>query len=297
MLIESVPNVSEGRRLDVIQSIADAVAATPGVRLLDVSPDRSHNRSVYSLAGAEAPVEAAVLALVDQAIASIDLRTHEGVHPRIGAVDVVPFVPLGHTTMETCVALARRVGRDIADRHEIPVFLYGRAAEDAERSTLSVLRRGGLEGLAGRLARREWQPDFGPSRLHPRAGACAVGARQVLIAYNVNLDTNRLDVARTVAAAVRASSGGLPHVQALGVRLPERDLVQVTMNLTDYTKTPMLTAFEAVKREAERLGVRVKESELVGLAPAAALTPAIADAIQLPAFSPSQILERQLDGL
>jgi glutamate formiminotransferase len=294
VLIECVPNVSEGRRLEVIDRLRDAIVRQPGVRLLDVSADRSHNRSVFTLVGGPDALEAAVTALVEGATAEIDLRHHEGVHPRIGAVDVIPFVPLGETAMSTCIALAARAGRLIADRFEIPVFLYGRGAPSR---TLAALRRGGVTGLAARMASGECTADFGPSRPHPTAGACAVGARPVLIAYNVNLESDRVEIARAIAATIRASNGGLPHVQALGLTLADRGIVQVSTNVTDYTVTSLRTVFDAVAQEARRYGVAVKESELVGLAPAAALTPEIAQAIHLRSFDSRMILERQLDGL
>ena len=297
MLIESVPNVSEGRRVDVIRGLGDAIRRVREVRLLDVSSDRSHNRSVYTLAGEPDALAAAMAALVERAAAEIDLTEHEGVHPRIGAVDVIPFIPLRDVTMDTCIALAERVGRLVADRFGIPVFLYGQAARAPACRTLAALRRGGLRGLTDRMATGECLPDFGPRRPHPTAGACAVGARPVLIAYNINLDSDRLDVARAIASAIRGSNGGLPHLQAMGVRLAERGLVQVSTNVTDYKATPLEAVFDAVRAEAERHGVAVRDSELVGLAPAAALTPETAQAIRLPSFDPQMILEHQLGGL
>lgn len=296
MLIECVPNVSEGRQRGVIDAMSGAVARVPGVRLLDVSADPDHNRAVLTLAGGAPALESAMLALVGEAVAAIDLRQHRGVHPRIGAVDVIPFVPLDDTPMAACVALADTVGARIADRFAIPVFLYGRAARRPERRSLAAIRRGGFEQLAARLARPEWAPDFGPQRPHPTAGATAVGARPVLIAYNVTLETNRLEVARAIATAVRESNGGLAGVQAMGVPLAGRGIVQVSMNLTDYHQTAPLDAFAAVTREAARHGVTVRGSEIVGLAPAAAVTAEIARAIRLP-FNPDGILERRLGRL
>jgi glutamate formiminotransferase len=293
-VIECVPNLSEGRRPEVLEACRDAILGA-GVHLLDVSADRSHNRAVFTFAGGPDAVRAAVLALYDAAVPAIDLRRHRGEHPRIGAVDVVPFVPLAGATMAACVALAADVGRAVADRHGLPVFLYEEAATDPARRRLEHVRRGQFEGLAAKLAQPGWTPDFGPSAPHPSAGASAIGARRLLIAYNVNLATDRLDVARQVAAAVRESSGGLPCVKAMAVTLAERGIVQVSMNLTDVERAPMHRVFERVREEAARHGVSVLESEVVGLVPAAALAAAAAAWLQLgPSFSDARVLEAQL---
>jgi len=295
-LIECIPNISEGRRRDVLDACAAAISAT-GARLLDVKPDAAHNRTVYTFAGDAAQVRAGVLALFDTAIAAIDLRQHSGEHPRLGAVDVVPFVPIADVTMADCVALARAVAREVADRHQLPIFLYEEAASAPGRRNLEDIRRGEFEGLGAKLQRPEWTPDFGPSAPHPSAGASVIGARMALIAYNINLATNRLDVAKRIAAAVRHSSGGLRYVKAMGVELTDRGIVQVSMNLTDYEKTPMFRVFELVKREAARDGVAVLESEIIGLVPAAALTASAAWFLQLEhGFSADQILENKLRG-
>jgi glutamate formiminotransferase len=296
-LIECVPNVSEGRRRDVVESMVRSIRAVHGVRLLDSSSDPSHNRSVFTLVGDGSSLEAAVMALFDRAVSDLDLRTHRGEHPRIGVVDVVPFVPLEAATMGDCVALARRVGAAVADRFRVPVYLYGEAAVDPARSRLEDIRRGGLAGLAARMATPGWAPDFGPLTLHPSAGAAAVGARMPLVAFNVNLDTDRLDVAKAIAAVVRESSGGLPFVKALGLRLEARGIVQVSMNLTNYEVTPIQRAFDAVKREAARHGVNVLESEIVGLAPAAALSATAAHDVQLAGSFRDKVLENRLRGV
>jgi glutamate formiminotransferase len=295
MLIECVPNVSEGRRGELIARLAGAVRAASGVRLLDVSADEAHHRSVFTLAGDASTLPPAVTALFDAAIAEIDLRRHSGEHPRIGAVDVVPFVPLAGAQMDDCVALARRVAADVADRFALPIYLYGEAASRPERRNLEEIRRGGLDGLASRMELPEWTPDFGPRRLHPTAGASAIGARDVLIAYNINLATDRLDVAKKIARAVRTSGGGLPHVKAIGLRLEGRRIVQVSMNVMNYAATPLDRVFDAVRTEAEPLGVSVLESEIVGLAPAAALPGDIARHIRLSEPLESKILERKLN--
>jgi glutamate formiminotransferase len=294
MLIECIPNVSEGRRLDVVSRMADAIRAVPGVRLLDHSSDASHNRSVFTLVGDAAGVEQAVLALYERAAADIDLRTHRGEHPRIGAVDVVPFVPIEGVTMADCVALAKKVGGAVAERFGIPVFLYEEASANPARKNLEDIRRGEFEGLVEKMAKPEWAPDFGPRAPHPSAGASVIGARMPLIAYNINLATDRLDVAKKIAAAIRHSSGGYRFVKAMGIALADRGIVQVSMNLTNYEKTPMHRVFETVAREAARYGVAVLESEIVGLVPSAALTSAAEFYLQLEGFNANQVLENRL---
>jgi glutamate formiminotransferase / 5-formyltetrahydrofolate cyclo-ligase len=293
-IIESIPNVSEGRRPEVIERLAEAIRATPGVRLLDYSSDPSHNRSVYTLVGDADGVKRATLALFEQAVAAIDLRTHRGEHPRLGAVDVVPFVPIEGITMAECVALAQEVGAAVADRFGVPVFLYEEAAANPARRNLEDIRRGEFEGLAAKMRNAEWTPDFGPAVPHPSAGATVIGARMPLIAYNINLNTNRLDVAKKIAAAIRHSSGGLRYVKAAGFMLEDRGIAQVSMNLTNYEKTPIFRVFEIVKREAARYGVSILESEIVGLVPSAALTAAAEFYLQIERFGPEQVLENKL---
>jgi len=294
MVIECVPNVSEGRRPEIVAAMADAIRAIGGVRLLDHSSDASHNRSVFTLAGDAAGVERAVLALVERATADIDLRTHRGEHTRIGAVDVVPFVPIEGVTMAECVALARKVGSEIASRFNVPVYLYEEASNDPARKNLEDIRRGEFEGLAAKMAKAGWAPDFGPAAPHPSAGATVVGARMPLIAYNINLATNRLDVAKKIAAGIRHSSGGYRYVKAMGIMLEDRGIVQVSMNLTNYEKTPIFRVFETVKREAARYGVQVLESEIVGLVPSAALNAAAEFYLQIEGFKADQVLEHKL---
>jgi glutamate formiminotransferase len=292
-VIECVPNISEGRRADVLDACAGAVKQA-GARLLDVKPDASHNRTVYTFAGEAKQVSDAVLALVDSAIQHIDLRQHKGEHPRMGAVDVVPFVPIEDVTMADCVAIAADVGAEVAKRYNLPVFLYEEAARTPARRNLEDIRRGEFEGLAAKMQKPEWAPDFGPSAPHPSAGAVVIGARMPLIAYNINLATNRLDVAKRIAAAVRHSSGGLRFVKAMGIALNDRGIVQVSMNLTNFEKTPIARVFELVKREAARDGVSILESEIVGLIPSAALTDAAAWYLQVEGFSGDQVLENKL---
>ena len=293
-IIECIPNISEGRREDVVAGIVGAVRRVPGARLLDYSSDASHNRSVITIAGDAASLKAAVLALFEAAAGTIDLRAHSGEHPRMGAVDVVPFVPIEGVTMEECVALAKDTARTVAERFGIPVYLYEEASSNPLRKNLEDIRRGEFEGLAAKMATDGWAPDFGPSTPHASAGASVIGARMPLIAYNINLNTNRLEVAKKIAAAVRFSSGGFRFVKAMGVTLADRGIVQVSMNLTNYEKTPILRVFEAVKREAERYGVNVLESEIVGLVPSAALIATAESSLQLTAFRRDQVLETRL---
>jgi glutamate formiminotransferase len=293
-IIECIPNVSEGRRPDVVEAIASAIRAIEGVRLLDHSSDASHNRSVFTMAGEAAPLKAAILAMYEQALGRIDLRAHTGEHPRLGAIDVVPFVPIEGVTMASCVALAKEVGRDVATRFGVPVYLYEEASADPARKNLEDIRRGEFEGLAEKMRTPGWTPDFGPAVPHETAGASVVGARMPLIAYNINLSTDRLDVAKKIAAAIRHSSGGFRFVKAAGFELKDRGIVQVSMNLTNYEKTPIHRVFETVKREAGRHGVSILESEIVGLVPAAALNAAAEYYLQVAGFKADQVLENRL---
>jgi glutamate formiminotransferase len=293
-IIECIPNISEGKRPDVVAAIAAAVGRVSGVRVLDVSSDPAHHRSVLTLAGEAAGLKAAVLTLFQQTLAAVDLSSHRGEHPRLGAVDVVPFVPIEGVTMADCVALARETGQAVAARFGVPVYLYEEAASDPGRRNLEDIRRGEFEGLAEKMATPGWAPDFGPAAPHPRAGATVIGARMPLVAYNINLASNRLDVAKKIAAAIRQSSGGLRFVKAMGVMLDDRGIAQVSMNLTNFEKTPIPRVFELVKREAERYGVSVLESEIVGLIPQAALLAAAEYYLQIEGFKTSQILENRI---
>ena len=294
MIIESVPNISEGRDAELVRRITDGLRAIDGVRVLDVQSDAAHHRSVLTLAGAREPLKRAVLRLYEHAAESIVLRTHQGEHPRLGAVDVCPFIPIEGATMNDCVELAREVGAEVAQRFSIPVFLYEEAATTPARRNLEDIRRGEFEGLATKLQQPEWTPDFGAPQPHPSAGATVIGARMPLIAYNINLATDRLDVAKKIAAGIRMSSGGFRYVKAMGIGLEDRGIVQVSMNLTNYEKTPIFRVFEVVKREAARYGVNVLESEIVGLVPAAALMQAAEYFLQLDRFSADQVLENKL---
>ena len=293
-IIESIPNVSEGRRPEVVARMTDAITRTPGVRLLDASSDASHNRSVFTIVGDAPSLKAATLALFEVAIETIDLRTHQGEHPRLGAVDVVPFVPIEGATTEDCVALAKDVAATVAERFALPIYLYEDASKNPARKNLEDIRRGEFEGLGAKMATAGWAPDFGPAQPHESAGAAVIGARMPLIAYNINLNSDRLDVAKKIAAAVRHSTGGLRFVKAMGVMLEDRKIAQVSMNLTNYQKTPVFRVFEMVKREAERYGVSILESEIVGLVPAAALLSSAEYYLQIEGFSGDQVLENKL---
>ena len=293
-LIECIPNVSEGRRLDVIAAMADAIRAVDGIRLLDYSSDPSHNRSVFTLAGTADGLERAVGVLFERAIAAIDLRTHRGEHPRLGAVDVVPFVPIEDVSMAECVALARKVGAEVARRFSLPVYLYEEASVDPSRRTSRTFDAASSRASPPRWPRPDGRPISGrPRPIRPRAPRSS-GRGWPLIAYNINLATDRLDVAKKIASAIRQSSGGFRFVKALGIPLAERGIVQVSMNLTNYEQTPIFLVFDAVKREAARYGVTVLESEIVGLVPAAALTATAEHYLQLAHFTSAQVLESTL---
>ncbi len=317
MLVESVPNVSEGRRLEVVDRLAAAITSVDGVALLDRTSDASHNRSVFTLAGEHEAVSTALERLVAAAIHDIDMDGHEGEHPRIGAVDVIPFIPLGDTTMDDCIDLAKTFGARIAARYDLPVYLYARAAMRADREKLADVRRGQYEGLKTEIEHHGRTPDFGPPRTHPSAGAVAVGARPFLIAYNINLESDDVELAKRIARRVRESGGGLPRLQANGfeVREPERGhpiRAQVSMNLLDFEVTPLWLVWESVAALAAEDGVALAESELIGLAPVAAFLDvaehagvasdgsvdarlwAAAAAIRLRDFSPMQALELRL---
>jgi len=293
-VIECVPNVSEGRRQDIIDQLADSLRAVPGMRVLDVQSDATHNRSVFTLAGDAAAMTAGIPKLFEGAIAAIDLTAHHGEHPRLGAVDVTPFIPIADATMADCVALAKSIAEDVSSRFSLPIYLYEEAASTPERKNLEDIRRGEFEGLAAKMAKPGWAPDYGPAAPHPTAGASVIGARMPLIAYNINLNTDRLDVAKKIASAIRMSSGGLRYVKAMGIPLEDRGIVQVSINLTNYEKTPIFRVFDLVKREAQRYGVSVLESEIVGLVPGAALMQSIEYYLQLEGFSADQVLENKL---
>jgi glutamate formiminotransferase len=289
-LIECVPNVSEGRRGDAIDRMADAIRAIEGVRLLDRTSDVDHNRSVFTFAGPPDAVEAAAHALVDAAIREIDLRTHRGEHPRIGAVDVVPFVPLAGTTMDECVEIAHRFGHAVAERHGLPVFFYARAASRPGRERLPDIRKPQFEGLGSVIATTH-APDAGPARVHPSAGAMVTGARPPLIAFNIELDTADVKIAKRIAKEIRESSGGLPAVQALGFELTDPPRAQVSMNLLDTSVTSLARVWDEVGRRAGESGVAVLRGELIGLMPLDSALQVTAAGLRLDGFTRERIIE------
>ena len=293
-VIECVPNISEGREVARVEAIAAAVRAAPGARLLDVSSDASHNRSVLTLVGDADGIRAAVRALFEAALPRIDLTRHSGEHPRMGAVDVVPFIPIRGATVEQCVALSREVGAEIGERFGVPVYLYEDSATSERRRNLAEVRKGEFEGFAEKMKSADWKPDFGPDHPHPTAGVVAVGARPPLIAYNINLGTRDLGVAERIAKAIRHIGGGFRYVKAMGVDLADRGLVQVSINMTNYRKTPLHRVFECVRSEAERFGVPIVGSEIVGLTPAEALYMAAEHYLRLEGFTSDQVLETKL---
>lgn len=293
-LLQCIPNFSEGRDKEVIEKIADAVRAINGVRLLDVSPNADHNRTVLTFVGFPDAVAEAAFAATARAVELINMEQQKGEHPRIGAMDVVPFVPISGMTMDDAVKIANRVGKRIAGELAVPVYLYSAAASTSARKRLPDVRQGQYEGLKETIGNPERKPDYGEPRMHPTAGATAVGARPPLIAFNVNLGTANLSIAKTIAKGVRESSGGLMNVQALGVDLAEQGIAQVSMNLLDYTKTPIHRAYELVRLEAERYGVPVVASEIVGLVPLDALLGVADFYLRLDGFTRSQVLEARL---
>ena len=297
-IVECVPNFSEGRRPDVVDAIVNAITSVSNVYLLGREMDSDHNRAVITIVGAPESVGEAAIRGVEAAIKHIDLTKHQGEHPRIGAADVIPFVPIRGISLAECVEIAKRVGRDIADRFRIPVYLYEAAATRSDRKNLENIRRGQFEGLCGEIAANpDRKPDFGEARIHPTAGATAVGARKPLIAYNINLNTDDDGIAKQIAKRVRFSNGGFRYVKAMGVLLKDRKQAQVSMNLTDFEQTPVELVFETVRREAERYGVSVAGSEIVGLVPQKAFDQTAQFYLRLQNFNPGMILESRLEAV
>ena len=292
-IVECVPNFSEGRNGKVIEKIADAFRVD-GVKLLDYSADVDHNRSVFTVVGEPTELAEAVINAVGVAKDNIDLTKQSGEHPRIGAADVVPFVPIKNVSVEETVELSKFVGQQIATRHGVPVYLYEKSATAANRVNLADIRKGQFEGLSEKMKAEEWKPDFGNSEPHPTAGATVVGCRPFLVAFNVNLDTPDVEIATKIARRVRFINGGLRFVKALGVKLNSRNVAQVTMNLTDYTKTPVYAAFETVRMEARRYGVNVIGTEIIGLIPQQAMLDCVEYYLQIENFSSDKVLENNL---
>lgn len=293
-LIECVPNYSEGRRPEVIEAIVKPFRNRPGCILLDYRADHDHNRLVVSLVGRPEPIQTALIESALVAVEHIDLEKHRGGHPRIGAVDVIPFIPLQNIDMAECVKIAREFGRRFHKETGVPVYFYEEAALRPERRNLEVIRKGQFEALRTQISRPERHPDVGEAKVHPKAGAAVIGARKFLIAFNVNLGTSDLEVARQIARAVRASSGGLCHVKGIGLALEERGLTQVSMNIVDYEKNALYRVVEMIRMEAKRWGVTIVETEVYGMIPAAALLDSVAYYLQLAGFERKQVIELAL---
>jgi len=293
-IVECIPNFSEGRDKEKIEKIMDAVRGAEGVKLLDYSSDADHNRTVVTFVGSIEGVEKAMLNMAERVYESIDMSVHQGGHPRMGALDVVPFVPISDVTMAECVELANRVGKEIGERFNIPVYLYEDAAKCTERQNLATVRKGQYEGFFEKIKDANWQPDFGPAEVNVKGGCVAVGARVPLVAFNVNLATDNVEIANNIAKTVRHIGGGLRFVKAMGVKLEDRNIAQVSMNLVNYEKTAVYRAFEMVKMEAKRYGVSVIGSEVIGLVPMPALVQAAEYYLQIENFSMDQILEKRI---
>ena len=295
-IIESIPNFSEGRNADVIESLAIAAKSVPGATLLDYSADADHNRSVFTLLGAPGDVAEAVFRMCAIARDKIDMSKHSGVHPRIGAADVIPFVPVKGCEMSECVDISRQVASRIASELSIPCFLYEESCTCEIRRNLANIRKGGFEGMARKLMQAEWAPDFGERAIHPTAGATAVGARRPLVAFNINLDTADLSVAKKIAKTIRESDGGIKYCKAIGVELNGRGATQVSMNLTNCDATPMYVVFEAVRAEAGKYGAAIMSSEIIGLVQAKNLVACAAHYLKLESFAcDKQILDNYVN--
>lgn len=293
-IVECVPNFSEGRDLQKIDRIVAPFRGKQGVKLLDYSNDEDHNRLVVTVVGEPEPLRDAVLEAIGVAVQLIDLNRHQGQHPRMGAVDVVPFIPIRNVTMEEAVALSKEVGAEVAKRYNLPVFLYEKSASAPHRENLAAVRKGEFEGMAEKIKLPEWQPDFGPAERHPTEGTVAIGARMPLVAYNINLSTPSLEIAHDIAKKIRFIGGGLRYCKAMGVELKDRGITQVSINMTDYTRTALYRAFELVRIEARRYGVSIVGSEIIGLVPMEALIDTASYYLGLENFSMRQVLEARI---
>lgn len=293
-LVECIPNVSEGRRTEVIESLVGVIKEVPGVVLLDYSSDASHNRSVITMVGDPDSVGEAAFRLAKAARDNIDLNHHTGEHPRMGAIDVIPFVPIKEMSVAECVELSKKVGERIYNELSIPVFLYEESATAPHRKNLAAIRKGQFEGMAEKVKQDKWHPDYGNDEIHPTAGVVAVGARAPLVAFNINLGTSDITVADRIAKIIRESSGGLKYVKALGVMLEDRNIAQVSINMCNYEKTPLYRVFELVRAEAARYGVNIIGSEIIGLTPMGALIDTAEYYLKIENFSRAQVLENRL---
>ena len=293
-IIECVPNISEGKRLDVVEKVAARLRAVEGVRLLNVAPDAAQNRTVFTLVGDRRTLPAAVETLFEETLKHVDLTKHKGEHPRMGAVDVVPFVPIVGATTADCVELSKQVGAMIAAKFKVPVYLYEDSATTPDRQNLADVRKGQFEGFFEKIKDPKWKPDFGPAEVHPTAGCVGVSARPFLIAFNVNLGTSNVKIAETIANQIRFMGGGLRYVKAKGFATDDPNVAQVSMNLTNFEKTPVFRVVELVRREAARYGVAIVGTELVGMTPMQALLDCAAWYLQLTDFKREQVLEAQI---
>lgn len=293
-IIECVPNFSEGRDLQKIDQIISPFRGKQGVKLLDYSNDEDHNRLVVTVVGEPEPLRDAVLEAIGIAVKLIDLNHHTGQHPRMGAVDVVPFIPIKNVTMEEAIALSKEVGAEVGKRYNLPVFLYEKSASAPHRENLAAVRKGEFEGMTEKIKLPEWQPDFGPVERHATAGTVAIGARMPLVAYNINLNTPNLDIAHDIAKKIRFIGGGLRYCKAMGVELKDRGITQVSINMTDYTRTALYRAFELTRVEARRYGVSIVGSEIIGLVPMEALIDTASYYLGLENFSMQQVLEARI---
>ena len=293
-IMECVPNFSEGRDLQKIDKIVAPFRGKQGVKLLDYSNDEDHNRLVVTVVGEPEPLRDAVLEAIGVAVELIDLNHHQGQHPRMGAVDVVPFIPIRNVTMEEAVALSKEVGKEVAKRYNLPVFLYEKSASAPHRENLAAVRKGEFEGMAEKIKQPEWHPDFGLAERHPTAGTVAIGARMPLVAYNIKLNSPSLEIAHDIAKKIRFIGGGLRYCKAMGVELKDRGITQVSINMTDYTRTALYRAFELVRVEARRYGVSIVGSEIIGLVPMEALIDTASYYLGLENFSMEQVLEARM---
>jgi glutamate formiminotransferase len=293
-ILECVPNFSEGRDLKKIEKIVEPFRGKDGVKLLDYQNDEDHNRSVVTVVGEPEPLKNAVVESMGVAVELIDMRTHEGQHPRMGAIDVVPFIPVKNVSVDEAVEISKATAKIAADAYGLPIFLYEQSATRPERQNLASVRKGQYEAMAEKLKQPEWTPDFGPAQVHPSAGVTAMGARMPLVAFNVNLDTDRLDIADQIAKKVRHISGGLRYCKGIGIELKDRGIVQVSMNMTDYTRTALYRVVELIKIEARRYGVNVVGSEIIGLVPMEALIDSAVYYLGVEDFSMDQVLEYRI---
>lgn len=293
-IIECVPNFSEGRDLDKIEKIVNPFRCKDNVKLLDYKRDEDHNRVVVTVVGEPQAVKSSLLEAMRTAIELIDMTKHQGQHPRMGAIDVAPFIPIKNVSMEEAVELAKETAKEASEKFGLPVFLYEKAASDPQRENLANIRKGEFEGMAEKIKLPEWKPDYGPAEIHPTAGATVIGARMPLVAFNVNLNTNRMDIANKIAKNVRFLNGGLRYCKAIGIELKDREMVQISMNMTDYTKTALYRSFELIRIEAARYGVTIAGSEIIGLLPMEALIDTAVYYLGIEDFSMEQILENRL---